>query len=64
MEQKIKSMMKQEFNIGDFGHFGGGKNHYLTAAICPKCGSENIFLGFLINFSYKDKIFISSFCII
>jgi len=46
MEQKIKSKMKQEFKVGDFGHFGGGKNHYLTAAQCPKCGSENIFWDF------------------
>lgn len=46
MEQKIKSMMKQEFNVGDFGHFGSEKNHYLTAAHCPKCGSENIFWDF------------------
>ncbi len=46
MEHKIKSMMKQEFNVRDFGHFGGGKNHYLTAAHCPKCGSENIFWDF------------------
>ncbi len=46
MEQKIKSIMKKEFNVGDFGHFGGGKNHYLTVAKCPKCGSENIFWDF------------------
>lgn len=46
MEQKLKSKMKQEFKVEDFGHFGGGKNHYLTAACCPKCGSENIFWDF------------------
>jgi len=46
MEQKLKSKMKQEFNVEDFGHFGGGKHHYLTAACCPKCGSENIFWDF------------------
>lgn len=45
-EKEIQRIMKETFDIHHHGTFGGGKQEFLTAAKCPKCGSEKIFWDF------------------
>ena len=45
IEKKIQRIMKEKFGINHYGNFSG-KREFLTAAKCPKCGSENIFWDF------------------
>ena len=43
VEKEIQRIMKEKFDINHHGNFGGGKQEFLTAARCPKCGGEAIF---------------------
>ncbi len=42
IEKETQRIMKEKFNVGHHGGFSGDQE-FLTAAKCPKCGSENIF---------------------
>lgn len=46
IEKETQRVMKEKFGINHHGGFGGGEQDFLTAAKCPKCGSENIFWDF------------------
>lgn len=46
IEEETQRIMKEKFDIGHHGNFGGGEQEFLTAAKCPKCGSEKIFWDF------------------
>ena len=43
VELETQRILKEKFNITHHGNFGGGEQEFLTAAKCPKCGSEEIF---------------------
>jgi len=43
VELETQRILKEKFNITHHGNFSGGKQEFLTAAQCPKCGSEEIF---------------------
>ena len=42
IEKETQRIMKEKFGINHHGGFSGDQE-FLTAAKCPKCGSENIF---------------------
>jgi len=46
VEIETQRIMKEKFDINHHGNFGGGEQEFLTAAKCPKCGSEEIFWDF------------------
>ncbi len=46
IEKETRRIMKEKFDINHHGNFGGGEQEFLTAAKCPKCGSEEIFWDF------------------
>jgi hypothetical protein len=43
IEKETQKILKEKFNINHYGNFSGEKQELLTAAKCPKCGSEEIF---------------------
>jgi len=43
IEKETVKIMKEKFDINHHGGFSGGKQELLTAAKCPKCGSEEMF---------------------
>ncbi len=43
IDEEIKRIMKEKYNINDYGVMSTGKETIFTFAKCPKCGSENIF---------------------
>jgi len=43
VEKETRRIMKEKFGINHHGNFSGGKQGFLTAAKCPKCGGEEIF---------------------
>lgn len=46
IDSEIKRIMEEKYQINNFGVFSTGVGTILTAAKCPKCGSENIFWDF------------------
>lgn len=46
IEKEAQKIMKEKFDIGHHSNFSGGEQEFLTAAKCPKCGSEEIFWDF------------------
>ena len=43
VELETQRILKEKFNIIHHGNFSEGKQEFLTAAQCPKCGGEEIF---------------------
>jgi len=43
IEKENKRIMKEKYGINHYGNFTGGERDILTAAKCPKCGSEEVF---------------------
>jgi len=43
VEQETQRIMKEQFRITHHGGWSGGKQEFLTASRCPRCGCEEIF---------------------
>lgn len=46
IEKEIKRIMKEKYDVEDYGHIGGGEKEILTSSECPKCKSKEIFEDF------------------
>ena len=46
VEQETRKVMKEKYGISNYGNYTGGEKEILTAAKCPKCGSEDTFWDF------------------